>query len=340
MSPDDRPPLGDAPPESATPKLRAVFLGTPEFAVPSLVALGDVAEIAAVVTQPDRPKGRGRQVAPPPVAQAARERGLTVLQPAKLRDPQIVRVLSALRPTVIVTVAYGKIIPKDILELPPLGCVNVHPSMLPKYRGASPIQHAILDGIAETGVTTMYQSEALDAGDIILQHRVPIRPDDTAGSLEHTLAEEGAKALVETMGLIARGQARRVPQDPTQATYVGKLAKEDGRIDWGRSASELERFIRAMDPWPSAFTRHHGRLLKIWNTVPVTLAPGVAAGSPGAVAEIRRGDGFLVATGDGWLLIREVQPEDRRRMTADEYVRGTRMEVGERLSGPTGGKAK
>lgn len=322
-------------------RLRAVFLGTPEFAVPSLRALLNVAEVAAAVTQPDRPKGRGRQVASPPVAVVARERGLTVLQPGKLKGPEILRVLSDLSPDVIVTVAYGKIIPKEILDLPPLGCINVHPSLLPKYRGASPIQHAIMDGETEAGVTIMFQSEALDAGDMILQRRVPIRADDTADTLEHTLAEEGAKALVEALGLIAQGNAPRSPQDPALATYVGKLAKEDGRIDWARSASELGRFVRAMDPWPSAYTWHRGRLLKIWNGVPVSASPWTpeTPSAPGIVVEVRRGDGFVVATGDGWLLIREVQPEGRRRMTGDEYTRGTRMEVGERLGERNRGNA-
>lgn len=334
MSSVARPSSGDAP-DSLGGKLRAVFLGTPEFAVPSLRALLAAAEVVAVVTQPDRPKGRGRQVAAPPVARAARELGLRVLQPAKVKDPQTIRALAELRPDVIVTVAYGRIIPKDILELPPLGCVNVHPSLLPRYRGASPIQHAIMDGNAETGVTIMYQSEALDAGDIILQRRVPIRPDDTAGTLEHALALEGATALMDALRLIGRGEASRLSQDPVQATYVGKLTKEDGRIDWSRSALELERFVRAMDPWPSAHTWHRGRLLKIWGSISVEAASKPAGPPvPGSVVDVRRGEGFVVATGDGSLLVREVQPEGRRRMTADEYVRGTHLQVGEKLGTP------
>lgn len=307
-------------------KLRAVFLGTPEFAVPSLVALQGEVALLAVITQPDRPKGRGRQVTPPPVAVKAHELRLSVVQPLRLKDPAVLAQLSDLRPDIVVTVAYGKIIPPAVLKLPPLGCINLHPSLLPKYRGASPIQAAIAAGEGHTGVTIMYQTDELDAGDIVLQHAVPIDPDDTAATLETKLAQIGADALVEAVRLISRGDAPRRPQDPAQATYVGKLTKEDGRIDWQRPAEALARFIRAMDPWPSAYTRHGGKLLKIWKGTAVE-----AAGQPGTVVEIRRGEGFVVAAGSGALLAREVQPEGARRMSADDYVRGHRLQVGERL---------
>ncbi|MGH2399985.1 MAG: methionyl-tRNA formyltransferase [bacterium] len=308
------------------PRLRAVFLGTPAFAVPSLRALLTVSEVIAVVTQSDKPKGRGRRTEPPPIAVFARERGLRVLQPARLRSGDVVATLRDLAPDVIVTVAYGKIIPKDILDLPPRGAVNVHPSLLPKYRGASPIQAVLRDGGRETGVTIMYQSMELDAGDIILQRRVPIDPSDTAHTLEEKLAQAGAEALVEALGLIREGRAPRRPQDPSQATYVGKLGKEDGRIDWSQPAARLADFIRAMDPWPSAYTRHRTEMLKIWKADVVT-----GAGAPGTVVEVRRGQGFVVGTGKGGLLILEVQPEGRRRMSADEYTRGARLQIGEML---------
>lgn len=314
------------------PRPRIVFLGTPEFAVPSLVALLAEAEILAVVTQPDRPKGRGQQVSAPPVVALARERGLRLLQPARLRDPQVIQTIAGLGPDVIVTVAYGRIIPPDLLRIPSLGCINLHPSLLPKYRGASPIQRAILNGETETGVTIMYQSEELDAGDIILQRSVPILPEDTAATLEGRLAEVGAQALVEALRLIAAGRAPRRPQDHPQATYVGKLTKDDGRVDWSRPATHIANQVRAMAPWPSAYTRHRGRLLKIWRAVPAAPpddrdAPRPA---PGTVVAVQR-EGFVVATGDGALLVGEVQPEGRRRMSAEEYVRGARLEVGERL---------
>ena len=318
-------------------RLRAIFLGTPAFAIPSLRAVLDEVEMLAVVTQPDRPRGRGRQVTPPPVAQVARTLGLRVLQPARLNDPAVLDDLRALQPDVIITVAYGKMIPPSILALPPLGCINVHPSLLPKYRGASPIQSAIADGQRETGVTIMYQSEALDAGDIILQRRVPIEPDDTAQTLEAKLAEVGAQTLVEALRLIADGRAPRIPQDASAATYVKKLTKEDGRLDWIRPAQALANLIRAMDPWPSAYTLHRGRLLKIWKG---TAIESVKPAAPsGTVVEIRRGEGFVVAAGEGALLVTEVQPEGRRRMTADEYVRGSHLQAGERLREGTNGIA-
>jgi methionyl-tRNA formyltransferase len=246
----------------------------------------------------------------------------------KLKDPAAVDALRALRPDVIITVAYGKIIPPQILTLPLLGCINVHPSLLPKYRGASPIQAALAAGERETGVTIMYQSEALDAGDIILQGRVPIAPDDTAQTLEAKLAVAGAQALVEALQLVAEGKAPRRPQDESQATYAGKLTKQHGRIDWTQPARTLVNLIRAMDPWPSAYTWHRGKLLKICKGGALE---GASSAPPGEVTEVRRGTGFVVATGQGGLLVTEVQSEGRRRMTADEYVRGTHLQVGELL---------
>ena len=235
--------------------------------------------------------------------------------------------LRGLHPDLIVTAAYGKIIPQEILELPPLGAVNVHPSLLPRYRGASPIASAILNGETETGVTIMYQSMELDAGDIILQRRVPIDPADTTRTLERKLAQIGAEALVEALALIADGRAPRIPQDPGQATHAGKLEKAHGRIDWTKPASALANLIRAMDPWPSAYTWHRGRLLKVWQAAAL---PGVR-GAPGRVVEVRRGDGIVAGAGEGALVLLEVQPEDGRRMSADEYARGARLEPGERL---------
>lgn len=307
-------------------RLRAVFLGTPQFAVPALRALFRAADVLAVVTQPDTPQGRGRRFAAPPVAEVAREAGVRILQPARLRSPEVLATLRELAPDVIVTVAYGKIIPHDLLELPALGCINVHPSLLPRYRGAAPIEAAILHGEDGTGVTIMYQTAALDAGDIILQRAVPIAPEDTARTLEMKLAQVGAEALIEALDRIAEGRAPRIPQDPAQATYAGKLEKAHGRIDWSQPASHLVNVIRAMDPWPSAYTWHRGRLLKIWRAQ-VVAAPG----DPGEVLEVRRGEGFVVGTGEGGLLVLDVQPEGRRRMTADEYVRGAHLRSGERL---------
>jgi len=311
-----------------TPRLRIVFLGTPAFAVPALQAVAERADVLAVITQPEKPKGRGRRPAAPPVAEAAAALRVPVLQPARLKAPDVVSRLTQLAPDVIVTVAYGKMIPREILELPPRGCINLHPSLLPKYRGASPITRAIEAGETVTGVTIMYQSEALDAGDIILQREVGIEPADTARALEDRLARIGAEALVEALSLIAESRAPQRPQDESAASYVGKLTKADGEIDWTKPAVVLERFIRAMDPWPSAYSAHRGRLLKIWAS---TALPAVPAGAPATVVDVRPGAGFTVAAGEGALLVREVQPEGRRRMTADEYARGARLRVGEVL---------
>ncbi len=313
-----------------SPRLRTIFLGTPAFALPSLLALLNEVDLLAVVSQPDRPRGRGQVLETPPVAQVARERGIPLLQPSKLKAPDVLRALAELHPDLVVTVAYGRIIPAELLALPPRGCINLHPSLLPKYRGASPIQHAIGNGDAETGVTIMYQTAELDAGDIILQRRVPIESSDTAQLLEQRLATIGAEVLVEAIRLIGAGEAPRRPQDPAAATYVKKLTKESGRINWHQPASALERFIRAMDPWPSAYTWHRGRLLKLWRGQVVA-----AAGPPGTIIEVRRGEGFVVAAEGSGLLVEQVQPEGGRRMSAEEYVRGSHLQPGEELGAPS-----
>ena len=216
--------------------LRVIFTGTPEFALPSLRALAGAVQLVAVVTQPDRPAGRGRRLSSPPVAVFARECSLPVMQPPSLRRPEVVRALAALDPDLLVTVAYGRIIPDDVLALPPLGAINAHPSLLPAYRGASPIQRALADGQTETGVTIIYQTAELDAGDIILQEHVAIGPEETAGELERRLADLSATLLLAAVRLIAEGRALRRPQDHAAATYVGKLTKADGQIHWDRPA--------------------------------------------------------------------------------------------------------
>ncbi len=272
-------------------------MGTAELACPCLQAVAD--RVVAVVTQPDRPKGRHLAISPPPVKVVAQKLGLPVMQPVKVRD--IVEDIRALRPDLIVVVAYGQILPKTILEIPPRGCINVHASLLPRWRGASPIQHAILAGDRQTGVTTMFMNERMDAGDIILQRAEPIRPDDTAGSLHDRLAALGAELLVETLA----GNLPRHPQDESQATYARKLTKEDGRIDWSKPAIEIERQIRAMNPWPGAFTTLGDTPVKIWKAE-LAHAPG-----PG-----------VYPTGDGFLRILELQPAGGKRMNFEAFARG------------------
>jgi methionyl-tRNA formyltransferase len=310
-------------------RLRTVFFGTPEFAIPALTALRRETDVLAVITQPDRPKGRGRRLSPPPAAEAARVFDLPVLQPPRLRDAEVVASLRALAPDVHVTVAYGKIIPLEVLEIPPLGSVNLHPSLLPRYRGASPIATAILNGERETGVTVMYMSAELDAGDLILQRRIAIAPEDTTRTLEERLAQAGADVLLEALRLVAAGTAPRTPQDHGSATFTTKLEKEHGRIDWTAPAAQLVNLVRAMDPWPSAYTTHRGRLLKVWKAV---AEDGSREADPGTVLEIRPGDGIVVATGQGALRLLEVQPEDKRRMSGDDYARGARLTPGARLA--------
>ena len=315
--------------------LRVIFLGTPEFALPSLHALAGATTIAAVITRPDRPAGRGRVVTPPPVAVAARAMGLPVLQPESLRSPSTLDTVRALYPDLLVTVAYGRIIPPPVLALPPRGCINLHPSLLPAYRGASPIQRAIADGTTTTGVTIMYQTEELDAGDIILQREVAVTPEETAGELEARLAQVGAALLREAVCLIAAGAAPRRPQDHARATYAGRLTKEDGVLRWARPAHDLANQVRAMAPWPGAHTTWRDGVLKVWRARAAdALARSTAVpqptGSPGKVLAADA-SGITVAAGQGALVLFEVQPAGGRRMTAADFLRGHRVEPGERL---------
>jgi methionyl-tRNA formyltransferase len=242
-----------------------------------------------------------------------------VYQPATIKDAAAVETLRNLRPDLIVIVAYGQILPKTVLEIPPRGCVNVHASLLPRWRGAAPIQSAILHGDRETGVTTMFINERMDAGDIILQRPEPIRSDDTSGTLHNRLAALGAKLLVETVGLLAASNAPRAPQDERRATYAKKISKEDGRIDWTKPAEEIERQIRAFNPWPSAYTFSGDTMLKLLRAEVVPEAKG----KPGEVLP-----GFIVATGHGGLKILELQPSGGRRLGAEEFLRGHRLEQG------------
>jgi methionyl-tRNA formyltransferase len=307
---------------------RSIFFGTPDLAVPIAQATSEVTQLVAVVTQPDRPKGRGRELTPPPVKVWALERGLPVLQPTKLRDGTLAAALRDLAPEVAVVAAYGRILPKDLLELPRLGCLNVHASLLPKWRGAAPIQWAVASGDTETGVTLMQMDEGLDTGDMLAHRAIPILPEDTGGSLHDRLAALGATLIREELPRFLAGALQPIPQDDGQATYAKILAKDDGRLDFRLPAEQLGCRVRGFSPWPGAYTyldAGEAGLLKVHQARPV---PGAGAAAPGTVISLRP---LLVATGEGALELLEVQPEGRRRMSAEDFVAGRRVEPGQRL---------
>ncbi len=303
--------------------MRVVFMGTGEIGLPTLRFLlsRPDTEVAAVVTQPDRPAGRGRQLRPPATKLLAAAAGVPVLQPARMRDAAAVAELAAFAPDVMVVMAYGQILPPAMLAIPRLACLNLHASLLPRHRGAAPIQAAILAGDAETGITVMHMAEGLDTGDMVLARPLVIAPDETGGSLHDRLAELAPLALADALAALEAGCAPRVPQDDARATYAGRLDREDGRIDWGRPAVELERLVRAMNPWPAAFAElpmaAGGReRVKVFRA---ETADGSAA--PGTILAADSG-GILVATGAGALRLLEVQSEGGRRMAAGDWLRG------------------
>lgn len=310
--------------------MRIIFMGTPDFAVPSLDALvAGGYRIACVITQPDRPKGRGRQLTPPPVKTAALAKGLPVLQPEKIRLREPLDYLESLQPDLLVTAAYGQLLPKRLLDMPRLGCVNVHASLLPRHRGGAPIHRAILNGDRESGVTIMRMVQALDAGDILAQVRVPIDEKDTVGTLHDRLAEAGAKLLLETIPKIADGTVTGTPQDESLATYSPNLTKDDERVDWSRSARAIYNQVRGLNPWPVAFTKLNGKIFKIW-WAEIADEHRITGELPGTVLEIAK-DAIVVQTGEGTLAIKELQPEGKRRMSAAELLRGQTIEAGNRF---------
>jgi methionyl-tRNA formyltransferase len=310
--------------------VRVVFLGSGSFAIPSFEALLDAGhEVAALVTQPDKEKGRGRELAPPPLKPVALARGVRVLQPRRVREPAAEEELEALRPELQVVVAYGQILPKSVIDIAPLGTVNVHASMLPRLRGAAPIQWAIARGDAETGVTTMLIDEGLDTGPMLLSRPTSIGPEETAGQLEPRLARLGAEVLLETVQGLAEGTLRPIPQDHSAATLAPLLKKEDGRLDWTRPAPELANRVRGFHPWPGAYTTVDGRVLKV-----LKAAAASGGGEPGTVVEVDR-QALVVAAGrDTRLALLEVQPESRRPMSGAAYAAGARLERGKHLGGP------
>ncbi len=299
--------------------MRLVFMGTPDFAAASLRALLHAGhDVAGVFTQPDRPRGRGMKLVCPPVKELALSAGVPVHQPEKLRDGTALERLQTLAPEVIVVVAYGRILPKAILDFPPKGCINVHASLLPRLRGAAPIQWALLNGETETGVTTMFMDETLDTGDMLLRATVPVTLDDTAASLHDRLRDAGASLLIETLDALSNGTLSCTPQNHEEATFAPPLTKEMGRVDWARTAREIHNQIRALLGWPVAFTETDGMTLKLLSS---RLTGETADAPPGRV--LTRSDGVFVVCGDGFLLrLLEIQAPGSRRMPPEDYLRG------------------
>lgn len=311
---------------------KVVFMGTPDFAVGTLQALLDCEryQVQAVFTQPDKPKGRGKAMQMTPVKEVAVGAGIPVYQPQKIREPEYIKILEELKPDAIVVVAFGQLIPKKILELPEYGCINVHASLLPMYRGAAPIQWAVINGDKESGVTTMRMDEGLDTGDMILKEIVPLAEDETGGSLFDKLSVTGAELLIRTLDAINVGTAvyeKQPEESPTD--YAAMLTKKDGLVDWSRPAAELECLIRGLNPWPSAYTKYRGKTLKLW-AAKVEAQGQTEAVLPGMAAEVTK-TALKIQTGDGLLSITELQPEGKKRMAVDAFLRGYPVETGEKL---------
>lgn len=308
--------------------LDIIFMGTPEFAVPSLEAIAAAGHrVSLVVTQPDRPRGRGKKLGFPPVKTAAQNLNLDVVQVASLRGEPLFQKIVQLSPDLFVVVAFGHILPARLLEIPALGAVNVHASLLPRYRGAAPIQWAVINGENQTGVTTMRMDAGMDTGDILLAESTPIFPDDTAATLHDRLAPIGAKVVVQTIEGICANTLTPIAQDHRKATYAPMLQKENGRIDWGRSAKEIQAFIRGMTPWPGAFTYFDDRRLKIFSAKIARMDTPAPPGTiiPGFDDELR------VATGDGALSIDQIQANSGKRMGVCDFLHGCCMLPGSRL---------
>ncbi len=306
-------------------------MGTPEFAVPSLEALLRSGEqVVGVVTQPDRPKGRGHQLVAPPVKLVAERAGIPLLQPLKIRTPEFLQALSAWQPDLIAVTAYGRILHTPILTLPPMGCVNVHGSLLPKYRGAAPVQWAVINGETKTGITTMLMDEGMDTGPMLLQEELDISRDDTAGTLAPRLAELGGRLLVDTIAQLKAGTLVPKRQDDGQATMAPLLKKEDGLIDWTMNATSLANRARGLSPWPGAYTFFGEERWNIWKAVSMM---GATTERPGTIVTVNK-QVILVATGEGILEIHEIQTANSKRMSVVQFLAGHRVTAGMQLGSP------
>lgn len=309
--------------------MRVIFMGTPDFSVGTLEALVQAGhEVVLAVTQPDKPKGRGGKMQYTPVKEKALEYDIPVFQPVKVREKSCVEKLDSYKADVMVVVAFGQILPREILELTPYGCINVHASLLPKYRGAAPIQWSIIDGETVTGVTTMQMDEGLDTGDMLLKTEVPLEPDETGGSLHDKLSAAGAKLCVETLKALEEKTVTPEKQGETPTKYARMLDKELGKIDWTKDAASIERLVRGLNPWPSAYTSWEGKTMKIWSAEVVDRESEAPCGT---VAEVTKTD-FSVQTGKGLLKVTELQIPGKKRMAADAFLRGYKMETGTLLA--------
>ena len=307
--------------------IRTVFMGTPDFALATLQGLIEFGlNVVGVYTQPDRPKGRGKKLAAPPVKELAQQHGIPVFQPQKLRAPDAVEQLKELRPDLIVVVAYGQILPKAVLDIPQHGCINVHASLLPKYRGAAPINKSIIDGETETGVTTMHMDVGLDTGDMLVKRSLAIGADETAGQLHDRLALVGREALEETLKRLCAGELLAEKQDDSLSNYAPMMKKEDGQIDWKQPAATVHNLVRGLDPWPGAYTHLGDEVLKIAATSVVA----DLSGEPGTVLKADA-DGVRIACAEGALLIGQLQLPGKKRLVAGEFLRGRELPTGTRM---------
>lgn len=304
---------------------RIIFMGTPDFSVPALQRLIDGPDqVVAVVTQPDRPKGRGKKLTPPPVKVLAQSASIPVLQPTKIKTAEFADELRAFNPDLIIVAAYGRILPASILDLPPLGCINIHGSLLPRHRGAAPIQWAILAGDKEAGVTIMQMDVGMDTGAMLLPASVPIEKDETAGSLFTKLSNLGGTTLLTALDLLRQDKLPPIEQDHSLATKAPPLKKEDGSIDWSKSAGEIHCHIRGMDPWPTAYSFLNGKRFRFFSP---ELSDREVNQEPGSIISADR-SGLILATGKGALLVREIQPEGKKRMSVEAYLCGQSLENG------------
>ncbi|MCH5280634.1 MAG: methionyl-tRNA formyltransferase [Lachnospiraceae bacterium] len=307
--------------------MKVIYMGTPDFAVGPLEAIIQAGhQVSVVVTQPDKPKGRSKELIPSPVKQCAMDHGIPVLTPARIKTEEAVRELAQYPADIGVVAAFGQILSEEILSMPKFGCINIHASLLPKYRGAAPIQWSIIEGEAETGVTIMQMDKGLDTGDILFQEKVPILPEETGESLFDKLAATGASLIVDALEKIEKGEVSPIKQEEEKSSYAKMLKKETGRIDFSKSAVELERLVRGLYPWPSAYTFYQGKQLKIWKSE----ADLSISGQPGKVERVTK-DAVYVGTKEGCLVIKELQLEGKKRMSAKEFLLGKSLEAGEML---------